>query len=127
MQEVCYQACIKKQVHFTRDHIIELGQDIDVSEIIGEVVNQQTGRYNSFITQFAAGFQDTALEMYKWLMFPVLSATDEMLEEGLSNLRGCLTRLGAPSVVKKATKSSSERHGAVHHGPSGGGGIHRPR
>src|SRR5438876_10029457 len=36
------------------------------------VVNQQTGRYNSFITQFSAGFQDTGLQMYRWLLFPVL-------------------------------------------------------
>lgn len=83
LQETCYQACKARDVHFTQDQTIELGSDIDVSHIIRGVVDQQTGRYNSFITQFVAGFQQTTLEMYRWLLYPVLTATDEMLEKGL--------------------------------------------
>lgn len=56
---------------------------MDVPAIIREVVNQQTGRYNAFITQFAAGFQDTTLQMHKWLLYPILTATTASLEEGL--------------------------------------------
>jgi hypothetical protein len=37
----------------------------------------------SFITQFAAGFQNTTLQMYKWLLYPVLNASTEKLEEGM--------------------------------------------
>lgn len=83
VQEACYQACIKQNIHFTQDKPVDVGDGIDVKEIIREVVNQQTGRYNSFITQFAAGFQDTTLQMYKWLLYPVLTASTEKLEEGL--------------------------------------------
>ena len=83
VQEACYQACIKQNIHFTQNKPVDIGDGIDVKEIIREVVNQQTGRYNSFITQFAAGFQDTTLQMYKWLLYPVLTATTEKLEEGL--------------------------------------------
>ena len=83
VQESCYQACVKKGIHFTQNDQLDLGGDIDVPEIIRGVVNQQTGRYNSFITQFAAGFQDTALQMYKWLLYPVFTAEDKMLKEGL--------------------------------------------
>lgn len=83
VQESCYQACVKKSVHYTQDQTVQIGDEIDVPAIIREVVNQQTGRYNAFITQFAAGFQDTALQMYKWLLYPVLTATNEMLEDGL--------------------------------------------
>ena len=83
VQESCYQACMKKGVHFTQDEAVEIGNDIDVPSIIREVVSQQTGRYNSFITQFAAGFQDTTLQMYKWLLYPVLTAPNGMLDEGL--------------------------------------------
>jgi len=84
VQESCYQACSRKGINFTQGNRVEIGADIDVSAIIREVVNQQTGRYNSFITQFAAGFQETALQMYKWLLFPVLTATNDMLEHGLT-------------------------------------------
>lgn len=83
VQESCYQACVKKGVQFTQDQTVEIGDGLDVSAVIREVVNQQTGRYNSFIIQFAAGFQETALQMHKWLLYPVLTATNEMLEEGL--------------------------------------------
>jgi len=83
VQESCFQACARKGIHFTQDDQTELGGDIDVPEIVRDVVNQQTGRYNSFITQFAAGFQDTALQMYKWLLYPVLTADDTMLKDGL--------------------------------------------
>ena len=84
VQESCYQACVKKGIHFTQNDQLDLGGDIDVPEIIRGVVNQQTGRYNSFITQFAAGFQDTALQMYKWLLYPVFTAEDKILKEGLT-------------------------------------------
>lgn len=84
VQESCYQACVKKGVNITQDQTVVIGEDLDVSTIIREVVNQQTGRYNSFIVQFAAGFQETTLQMYKWLLYPVLTATNIILEDGLT-------------------------------------------
>lgn len=84
VQESCYQACIKMSILLTQDQTVSIGNDIDAPSIIRDVVNQQTGRYNSFITQFATGFQETTLQMYKWLLYPVLKATVEMLERGLS-------------------------------------------
>lgn len=88
VQESCYQACISKEINFTQDkQLLEVGADIDASAIIRAVVNQQTGRYNSFITQFATGFQETALQMYKWLLYPVLTASIDELEQGLSYRR----------------------------------------
>jgi hypothetical protein len=84
VQEACYQACIKRNINFTQDTLTDIGDGINVEEIIREVVNQQTGRYNSFITQFAAGFQDTSLQMYKWLLYPILTAPAAKLEGGLS-------------------------------------------
>jgi hypothetical protein len=85
VQEACYQACLAKNINFTQDeHLNELGADLDVPAVIRQVVNQQTGRYNSFITLFAGGFQETALQMYKWLLYPVLTAEPKVLEAGLS-------------------------------------------
>jgi hypothetical protein len=83
VQEACYQACIARGVHATQGQLATIGNGVNVNAIVRDVVNQQTGRYNSFITQFAAGFQDTALQMYKWLLYPLLTASNEMLEEGL--------------------------------------------
>lgn len=85
VQEACYQACLAKEINFTqKQYLEEIGADLDVHALIREVVNQQTGRYNSFITLFAGGFQETALQMYKWLLYPVLSSDPGELEQGLT-------------------------------------------
>jgi hypothetical protein len=85
VQESCYQACRLAGVHETVDdkEPFEINGNVEVAQIIKEVVNQQTGRYNSFISQFAAGFQQTALEMYKWILYPILTSDVEHLEDGL--------------------------------------------
>lgn len=85
VQEACYQACLAKNINFTQDdHMDDVGADLDVSALIKQVVNQQTGRYNSFITLFSGGFQETTLQMHKWLLYPVLTAEPKLLEEGLT-------------------------------------------
>lgn len=42
------------------------------------------GGINDFITNFAAGFQDTNLQMYKWILYPILTSDPARLEQGLS-------------------------------------------
>jgi hypothetical protein len=82
VQEACRQALISKGITHTQSTLTEVGEGEDVNEIVKEVVSQQTGRYLSFITQFSEGFQTTRLEMYKWLLFPILTASAEKLEKG---------------------------------------------
>ncbi|MEN8516063.1 hypothetical protein [Burkholderia sp. RS02] len=85
VQEACYQACMKEGVSATQEKLRQnIGKDLDVSELIRDVVNQQTGRYNSFITLFATGFQETTLQMFKWLLYPVLTEEVGALESGLT-------------------------------------------
>ncbi len=84
VQEACYQACVAKTIIITQETLLrEVGADLDVSSVIRQVVSQQTGRYNSFINLFASGFQETSLQMYKWLLYPVLTADTPTLEAGL--------------------------------------------
>jgi len=82
VQEVCNQACHLDGVHETCDTTREIGRDADVKALVRGVVNQQSGRYNSFITQFADGFQKTELEMHKWLLYPILTSSAADLEQG---------------------------------------------
>jgi len=84
VQEACYQACVAESISETQSENKMIGGRLDVSSIIRDVVNQQTGRYNSFITQFAEGFQETSLQMYRWLLYPLITATKEQIEIGLS-------------------------------------------
>jgi len=82
VQESCRQACIQAAIHHTQGTATTVGGGLITRDIVKEVVDQQGGRYKSFLSQFASGFQETRLEMYKWLLYPILAAAPEKLEEG---------------------------------------------
>lgn len=83
VQEVCHQCCIAEGVRSTQSEFKKVGNTANCKEIIDRVVNQQGGRFNSFLTQFAEGFQNTELEMHKWLLYPVITSDSNHIEEGL--------------------------------------------
>jgi hypothetical protein len=83
VQEACYLACESHGINETQDSHTMVGEGIDVNKLTKQIVDQQSGRYNSFIVNFADGFQTTTLEMYKWILYPVLTCSSEELEEGL--------------------------------------------
>jgi hypothetical protein len=84
VQETCRQVCLKSGITHTSSELASVGNESDVRAAVRSVVAQQTGRYMSFVTQFSAGFQTTSLEMYKWLVYPVLTAPVDHLERGFS-------------------------------------------
>ncbi|MCF6281693.1 MAG: hypothetical protein L3J28_05680 [Candidatus Polarisedimenticolaceae bacterium] len=83
VQESCYQCCQKYKVNQTQNILVTIGTEAEASEIVESVVNQQTGRFNSFISQFADGFQATELQMHRWLLHPVLTGEISQLRKGL--------------------------------------------
>ncbi|MDT9784803.1 hypothetical protein RUW59_02760 [Klebsiella pneumoniae] len=83
VQEACRRACINSGVSGTQQVSKEIGKGMDGKAIIADIVNDQTARYNSFLISFSDGFQDTELQMHKWILYPVLSSTIEQLELGL--------------------------------------------
>lgn len=83
VQEACYECCINSNVLETQTNKRTIGADINAKDIVRRVVNQQSGRFNSFITQFADGFQSTELEMHRWLLHPVLISSTDELSKGL--------------------------------------------
>lgn len=84
VQEVCRLTCHKEGVTKTQDELRTLGAETNVEDLVTAVVDQQRGRYNQFLVHFATGFQDTELEMYKWLLYPVLTLSLDELRAGLS-------------------------------------------
>ena len=84
VQESCYQCCKKNSINQTQEKTINIGTVEAASQIVEEVVNLQTGRFNSFITQFAGGFQTTELQMHMWLLYPVLTHDVNELRGGIS-------------------------------------------
>jgi len=83
VQEACYQACVQSKVFSTQALLTTVGEEIDVRGLVKSIVDQQTGRFHSFLTLFSEGFQDTTLKMYRWLLYPVLTSDVKALEAGL--------------------------------------------
>lgn len=85
VQEVCHRVCELNDIKESQEKLKDIQCDKDtIHDLINEVVNESAGRYRSFITQYATGFQDTSLQMHKWLLYPVLTASAEDLSKGLS-------------------------------------------
>jgi hypothetical protein len=83
VQESCYRICEIAGILETQEVRREIGADINAETIVREIVNDQAGRYLAFITNFSEGFQQTDLEMYKWLTYSVVKSSIEELEAGL--------------------------------------------
>ena len=84
VQEACYRVCEMEDIAETQEVTREVGENCDAKDIVKNIVKEQSGRYNSFITNYAPGFQETTLEMHRWLLYPILTATTGELMEGLS-------------------------------------------
>lgn len=83
VQEACYQCCVTNGIQATQDEHRTIGTRDEALQIVVDVVDQQTGRFHSFITQFSDGFQSTQLEMYRWILYPILTASSDELRKGL--------------------------------------------
>lgn len=84
VQECCRRACAEAGVFSTVDEPVVVGADKSAADLIKSVVDQNSARYNAFIANFVLGFTTTMLEMYRWLLRPVLTADVIALERGLS-------------------------------------------
>ncbi|WP_223632840.1 hypothetical protein [Rhodobacter sp. TJ_12] len=83
VQEACRRACNDANVVRTESFKANLKLKRSANEYVAEVVGESAPRYRNFLTRFADGFQDTNLEMYKWLLYPIVTAPVEQLEQGL--------------------------------------------
>jgi len=82
-QESCHRICEQAGVSETQEEYKEIGKGVDTRKLIKVIVSDQSGRYSAFITNFSEGFQQTGLEMYKWLIYSVIINNNEDLEIGL--------------------------------------------
>lgn len=85
VQEACCRVCKSLGINETQDkHVTIHSTKINVKQIVNTIISEQSGRYNAFISNYSSGFQSTQLEMHKWLLYPLLTASIEQLETGLT-------------------------------------------
>lgn len=84
VQEVCYRVCELNGITATQRNTKEIKCNTQtIQQLIRDVVNESAGRYRAFIIQYSTGFQDTSLQMHRWLLYPILTASIENLSRGL--------------------------------------------
>ena len=83
VQEACRRCCLKHGALRTRDVTAYIGTNEDAKECIKLAVEEQSGRYNGFLMSFADGFQQTDLEMPKWIVYAILNFSIDHLERGV--------------------------------------------
>lgn len=83
VQEACLKVLKAEGVEATQDFHKTVGVGVDARALIKEVVDEQAGRYTTFIQGVGEGFQVTALEMYRWLLHAILNFNIAALSTGL--------------------------------------------
>ena len=101
LQEACYRVCRSAGITETIKKRKAIGTDVVAKEVVKQIIQEQSGRYNTFISQYSTGFQETALEMHKWLLYPILTSS-------ISNLSNGLTYRTIRSVLEDVHPSGKE-------------------
>jgi hypothetical protein len=83
VQEACRRACLDGDLYESKDFHVEVRPSRSASDVIREIVEDQSARYGAFLNAFADGFQQTSLNMYRWLLLAVLCADNAQLVGGL--------------------------------------------
>jgi hypothetical protein len=115
VQETCFRLCDLEKVAAPLAKSRTIGGGAHAPGLIRQVVDEQSGRYNAFLLRFAAGFMETELEMYRWLLYPTLHSSPEELEAGipLTEVNRTLRRVHPrgedlnPGNVTQALKSAA--------------------
>lgn len=84
VQMACHDACVQAGVLTSQPSLVVVGRGLDARRVVGDVIAKQSARYGSFLRRFAAGFEETRLDLYRWLLLPMLMAEPAELRKGLS-------------------------------------------
>ena len=83
VQQLCHKACKNRNITSTCKFNVEVGYDFDIQGEIRSLLDNQNSRYHKFITEFSAGFNPTELDLYKWILYAIMNASNDVLENGL--------------------------------------------
>ncbi|EKN4801468.1 hypothetical protein ABGN33_003139 [Yersinia enterocolitica] len=83
VQQLCYQACELEQVYKIQRDSKVIGANFLVEEKIKKLINEQYSRYFKFLTDFSCGFDQTSLELYKWILYVLITVEQQYLEIGI--------------------------------------------
>lgn len=83
VQQLCHNSCKEMGITKTCKSKTDVGVGFDIQSQIRALLDNQNSRYYKFITDFSAGFDQTELELYKWILFAIINVDNSVLEKGL--------------------------------------------
>jgi hypothetical protein len=84
VQEVCQALCQQENVFERQRSPKVVGRLEQVAPLVDEAARQLSPHYFAFLEAFAQGHQATELEMYKWILFAILTTNADELGKGLT-------------------------------------------
>ncbi|MDN3631426.1 hypothetical protein [Vibrio lentus] len=94
VQQLCLLACESQDVNQTQPETVIVGEHFKVAENIKDILGSHNARYYKFLTEFSAGFDQTELDLYKWILYAIIDTELTHLEKGLTvaAARRCIAR-----------------------------------
>ncbi|HDL7089151.1 TPA: hypothetical protein PXM39_000580 [Yersinia enterocolitica] len=111
VQQLCYQACELEGVNNIQAEFKVIGKDFSVKDNIQSLINKQYSRYFKFLADFSSGFDQTPLELYKWILFVLINVEKKYLEIGIPE--AAARRLIQDKHPKKTEASSKKLNQAL--------------
>lgn len=84
VQQICMKACEAQNLHYAQDKKTIVAKNLDIYKEIKSTLSMQSGRYTKFLMAFSVGFQPTELELYKWILAPLIHLDEEHLRDGIT-------------------------------------------
>jgi len=86
VQDICNGLCQLQKIYEPQNgwRKTSVGQAHSVGPILEQAIAQLSPVYLSFLSGFAQGFTRSRLEMYKWILYAVITADIEKLKKGLT-------------------------------------------
>jgi hypothetical protein len=83
LQEACMRICEAEKINETQQKLTKVGAGADIVELMRRIVDDQAGRYRAFLNNFSEGFQATEYDMYRWILYVVVTTDVSDLESGI--------------------------------------------
>jgi hypothetical protein len=86
VQDICNGLCQDQKIYEPQKgwRKTSVGQVNAVGPILEQAINQLSPVYLTFLQGFAQGFNRSKLEMYKWILYAILTSDIEKLKKGLA-------------------------------------------
>jgi hypothetical protein len=82
-QKLCWRVCSDNNIFVRSPALKTIGENFNYQPIITELLSDQNARYFRFLSDFSAGFDQTDLELYKWILYGIIVVDKSILEKGL--------------------------------------------